>query len=362
MRALAFVLSLTWLALLVSAPVVRAEDTNTEDYRLEGLSTWPGGYGSGGHHHGHSSGTGSSGGTATSHAGDRNCPHSISSAVVEPGAPNRAGRYDSIARALCAVVTDGTVYIHPGVYAEQFNVYRGVTLWGIDHRAGGLGQPVVQGAPNAGCNTIYASGDVTIRNVGFHGGTNGGGCLAAEGGSLTLDHVTIAGNNGGTGLLVRNTSTTIVESEIRNLRDGIVVTYGSESGTLVSLRDSRVLYNRTGLVLEAQANIEVTDNMFFGNEDFAIYMQSGEGQISGNRIFRNGTGLFLLERRPSQVLSNFFAGNNVAAFAPFSPGGGLFSRNRFECNGVDIRDGEYYGNDYDADGYESPVCAALYEY
>ncbi len=354
MRRMMFILGLLGLVLMAPASFVFAEEAD-EDYRLEGLSTWPGGHGSGSHGGG-SHGGGSTGGSAD-HPSDGNCSHSLASAVVQPGAANRAGRYDSIARAVCAVAANGTVYIHPGVYAEHFNIYRGVTLWGIDHSAGGLAQPVVEGPANAGCINIYASGDVTIRNMGIHGTS----CLNAEGGALTLDHVTIAGDGGGVGVRVRNSATTIVDSEIRNHRDGIVVTYGSAPGTIFSLRNSRVLYNTTGLVVEAGATFEISDSMFFRNLQFGIYLLSGEGQIRGNRIYRSETGLFLLEREPILVSGNIIAGNPVGAFAPFSLDGDIYVYNEFDCNGVDYRDDDYYG-DYDVGDYETPLCAALYEF
>lgn len=329
---------------------------NDEDYRLDGLSTWPGSGPSRTPHH-HGDGTP----PPTYHDGDRGCPHSLASAVVQPGAANRSGQYDNIARALCVTATGGTVYVHPGVYAESFNVYRSVTIWGIDHTSGALEQPVVEGPPNAGCVNIYADGDVTIRNVGFHGG-HGGGCIVAQDGALTLDHVTIAGNGGGTGLTVRNSVTHIVDSEIRDLRDGVLVSYGAEGGTSFSMHNSRVLYNRSGVVVEAQADIDIADTLIFGNADFGLYLQSGNGRLVGNRIFRNATGLFLLERAPSQITGNFFAGNEVGAFAPFSQPGHLLGQNRFDCNGINIRDDRYYDETAEEYPYDPALCDALYEF
>ena len=284
--------------------------------------------------------------------------------VVDKG--GRQG-FTSIQEAVDAVAWGGVVVVMPGLYEENIELSRAVSIQG--DRGPGAGVRIVPkdgGKPCLAYEPVNFNDHAMISNVQFYpasGAPGGQGdyaaglvnsssstpCVKVDGGVFTMKESTVDGAGrhagtlvdiaGGTALLEKNTIT-------GGLR-GVYVSQEHPLWDRTLLIDNVVSGNqREGVHLAGVSSMLATGNLINANGAGLIYNGHGDATVVGNKILDNNSHGVLLDEKAQQVLLrlNQIWSNNGDGVKVVSSSG-LIEDNDIDGNaGYEINTLEHTGN------------------
>ncbi|MEM6850155.1 MAG: right-handed parallel beta-helix repeat-containing protein [Pseudomonadota bacterium] len=306
------------------------------------------------------------------------------SSVVVSKYPDE-GDYASVAAAVRAVGSGGTVFVYPGAYRESVKIDKSVNLRGMrdvqlpDDRGARIIAPV-----NQPCLTFAPKdkeSQASVTNVTFDASdilNAGAACVEVRQGVFSLEHSTVDG--GGLKIAdliqVNNGIARIVNNTIRGGAKGILVAGQPYPRAKTVLGENRISGNTVGVDINFRANedrsisdVIVTGNDISNNLTYGIINRGAAGvKIVGNTVTRNGpiktstrrssrdkidntskaAGIYLAAFSDNDMLkleNNVISGNSryglfidhKAGSSPYMmPRGVAMANNEIRCNGADV--------------------------
>lgn len=248
--------------------------------------------------------------------------------VVDHGGPSGGkGRptYRSIQQAVNAVADGGVVLVMPGVYRENIELFRGVTLQG--DRGSGAGVEIIPTDSSKPCLTfdpVNFNDHVMVSNITFRPGSvlntddvidtgaglvNAGStarpCVDVRDGVFTMVESTVDGGRAHRGDLVSISGGTALleKNKITGGRRGISVAQTHALWDRTLLIDNIVSDNFVeGVHLDGVASMLATGNLINANGRGLVYNGRGAATLVGNKILNNTSHGVLLEEDARQVL------------------------------------------------------------
>jgi len=219
--------------------------------------------------------------------------------------------FNTISAGVAAVADAGFVYVIAGTsgsYNEALTITKDVTIEGIYPDDPGLtvegaatGAALLEGSGiTSPAFTVTGAGvDATIRNLSFVEWINGG-VLATNGATVTVEHVTVAGEIGGTfanfGVRVSGASSTLTVDKSLITKGTAIGAYAGvriDDGTLY-VTNSRIEYsNAPGAVaIDVNGGTASVSNNFINNNFFGVDVSNNaNATISANDLTLNTRGL-----------------------------------------------------------------------
>lgn len=222
-------------------------------------------------------------------------------------------QYSTIQAAVDAAADGATISVGPGVYAGGVTIEKNLTLVGVNAKRTVL-------AGSAGANVVEAvSGDITLRGLTITGGDVGISVSFFP--RVTVVDSVITGNtwgSGGFGGFVGVYGSLVT----RNSTAGVGPIFSGG----VSVEDSTVSYNGTGVLGDSRMLVVVRDSRIRDNHNSGILMSGGDLEVYGSTIHGNrgvnGGGIALYVGRAgstAKVVDSSIRLNTASAY-----GGGVF--------------------------------------
>ena len=286
--------------------------------------------------------------------------------VVDKG--GRQG-YTSIQEAVDAVAWGGVVVVMPGLYEENIELSKAVSIQG--DRGPGAGVRVVPASGSKPCLSYSpinfndhamisnlqfypaATAPATERaraiNAGAYNAASTESCIKVDGGVFTMMESTVdgAGRHGGTLVEILGGTALLEKNTITGGQRGVVVDQDHALWDRAFLVDNVVSGNdRAGIHLAGVSSMLATGNLINANQEGLVYNGHGDATVVGNKILDNRSHGIELGREGQQVLLrlNQIWSNKGDGVKVFSSAG-LIEDNDIDGNiGFEINTLEHTGN------------------
>ncbi len=258
--------------------------------------------------------------------------------LCQPGAENRAASLadviivtGTIQEAIDAAQDGDTISIPAGLWIETLTADKSLTLVSLPGAGGTMATLWPSG--NNRIITVTAGHNLTLQDLnlssGYNGGagSNEGGAVLIQNGTLTIDHCYIYSNKGNYGGAVRQTGT-----------GGVVV----QNDTYIYNNEASV----DGGAIMADGSLSLTDFALYSNQAgrhggaaavLGAQLRALRGTVTGNQAGQNG-GAFNVNNSLS-VAQVDFAGNTAG-----TNGGAILQWNGNSSYSVDIQDSTFDDN------------------
>ncbi|MBN2133022.1 MAG: leucine-rich repeat domain-containing protein [Sedimentisphaerales bacterium] len=245
---------------------------------------------------------------------DDNAAHDPAPADATGSDPQENGTpehpFDTIQEAIDVAAEGSTVFVRPGVYAENIRFSgKSITVTGIDPNGSGrAGYPVIEGRQAEPVVSFVRGADPNCLLMGFvitRGGGRLAGAMACRGSSPTVAHCLMVGNRatGRNGAAVYCT-----DSAVALVNCTIVDNHVSEEGAAVWLLDSDVvmtncivgLAGSAGILLDGDSNLAISHTNVAGG-------WPGPGNLDANPLFAQ-RGFWAAPDEPGTAVDPEYAG------------------------------------------------------
>ncbi|HOO53398.1 MAG TPA: NosD domain-containing protein [Methanothrix sp.] len=273
--------------------------------------------------------------------------------------------YTSIQAAINAACPGDTIEVQSGIYYENVDVNKTLTLRGVDN---GTGLPVVDAGGSGSAITLSADG-CTLE--GF-GATNSGGEFPCAGISVTSDNNSISGNNvssnnwDGISLDYSSANTISGNTVTDNAATGIYLRYSSDNTIEENAANSNGL-GGISLWPSSENNIVIGNTANYNTQNGIYVGESNSNTVSGNTATGNHQyGIWLSSSSGNNTISdNTATGNILYGIHLSSSSGNTIYQNSFNNTNNSWSDSsntwnspalrgnrwsDYTGRDIDGDG------------
>ena len=262
--------------------------------------------------------------------------------------------YPTIQQAVDAANAGDTIIVRDGVYAENVDVGKRLTI----RSENGSANCIVQAA-NSNDHVFYVTAYWDWVNIsgftitGASGSHKAGIFINAGYGSITGNNISgneygiyllyyssnsqikdnkISGNEYGI-YLYYSDNNQITNNEISNNGYGICIYYYSDNNQITN---NSISNNGDGIDLYESTNNQITNNEIFGNHKGIVFSYSDNNQITNNEISGNCFGITLIYSTNNQITNNEIFGNDYG-IAPW-PGStnNQITNNEISENGIGI--------------------------